>query len=65
MVSGLEYLLTWDLEDLEKDLNQVWSIKVMEVLLSEVSLVSCLHPRNYHALSSFSCVFYQAAECAV
>ena len=65
MVSGLKNLLVGDREDLEKDLDQVWSIEVMEVLLAKISLVSRLHPRNYHALANFNCVFYQAAERAI
>ena len=65
VVAGLEDLLAWNLEYLEKDLNQIWSVEVMKVLLAKVCLVSRLHPRNDHALASLRGVLDQAAERAI
>ena len=53
VVSRLEHLLPWNLENFEQDLDQIWTVEVVEVLLTKVSLIPCLHPCNNHGLASF------------
>ena len=36
VVARLEHLLVWLLKHLEEELDQIWSIEVMKVLLTEV-----------------------------
>ena len=65
METALQDLLPRELEDSEQNFNQVWPIEVMKVLLSEVGLVSGLHPAYDHSLPSLGRLLNQIAECLV
>ena len=62
MEAALQDLLPRELEDSEQNFNQVWSIEVMKVLLSEVGLVSGLYPSYDHGLPSLGCLLDQIAK---
>ena len=65
MEAALQDLLPRELEDSEQNFNQVWPIEVMKVLLSEVGLVSGLHPAYDHSLPSLGRLLDQIAECLI
>lgn len=63
MVPTAKDLLSWHLEGLEEDFNQVGPVEVVEVLLAEVSFISSLHPAYDQALLSFESFLCQLMEC--
>ena len=65
MKAALQDLLSRQLEDSEQNFNQVRPIEVMKVLLSEVCLVTGLHPANDHSLPSLGRLLNQIAECLI
>ena len=65
MKAALQDLLPGELEDSEQNFDQIWPVKVMKVLLSEVGLVSGLHTAYDYSLPSFGRLLYQIAECLI
>ena len=65
VVPALEHLLPWNLEDFKKNFDEIGAVKVVEVLLAEVSLVSRLYTCNYARLIRFYRLFNQTAERTV